>query len=157
MHPNSIKIMEKFCRQYLDIDTSKKYYVVDIGSQKIRDHETYRDMFVGRGHSYTGVDIAVGENVDIVGLENIKNEYDILISGQVMEHVKHPWDWLKSLKPFYKKYIVIIAPNTHTLHRYPIDTYRYFPDGMMDLFEYAGIPILEVYKDHNDTVGIGSK
>ena len=74
-----------------------------------------------------------------------------------MEHVKRPWDWLKSLKKYYRTYICIIAPNTWIEHKSPYDTYRYFPDGMRDLFEYADIKEIEIFKDGNDTVGIGGK
>lgn len=36
------------------------------------------------------MDIVAGPNVNIIGFENITKKYDIIISGQVMEHVKNP-------------------------------------------------------------------
>lgn len=103
------------------------------------------------------MDIVPGRNVDIVGYENITDVYDVLISGQVMEHIKRPWEWLREIKQYFTRYICIIAPNTAHEHRYPLDTYRYFPDGMRDLFEYAEITELEIFKDAGDTIGIGAK
>ena len=148
MHPNSMKLMQYFRDKYLDGAET----VIDVGSMKIRDNETYRPLFP----NYIGMDVEVGPNVDIVGYDAISCVYDVVISGQVMEHVKRPWEWLKNLTQYYRKYICIIAPNTAKQHRYPIDTYRYFPDGMRDLFEYAEISALEIFKDRKDTIGIGT-
>ena len=103
------------------------------------------------------MDLDAGENVDLVGFKNVVNIYDVVISGQVMEHVNRPWEWLKNLGKYYTKYICIIAPHTWKEHRHPIDTYRYFPDGMKDLFEYAGIKIEEILRNETETMGIGSK
>lgn len=128
--------------------------IVDVGARRVRrSHKTYRGLFPFP-FQYSGMDIEAGLNVDIVGYENI-TKHDVLISGQVMEHVKKPWEWLDSLKEYFTQYICIIAPNTWQEHRYPIDTYRYYPDGMRDLFEYAGIDILEIFKNNKDTIGIG--
>jgi hypothetical protein len=100
------------------------------------------------------MDVEPGRNVDIVGYEGL-GVYDVVISGQVMEHVPHPWEWLTDLAKLYRRYICIIAPNTWPEHRWPLDTYRYYPDGMRALFEYAGIPEVEIRRAGFDTIGIG--
>ena len=131
--------------------------ILDIGSKRVkRNHNTYRRLFPPP-FSYLGMDIEPGLNVDIVGYENIPNfPFDIVISGQVMEHIKYPWEWLKKLKKYFKYYICIIAPNTCVEHGYPFDTFRYFPDGMRALFEWAGIKEVEILKSGADTIGIGT-
>lgn len=154
MHSNSMRLMIDFRDRYLL--GMKGCSVLDVGAMIIKRGHSYREIFKS-DYNYTGMDIAPGPNVGIVGFENITETYDVVISGQVMEHVNHPWDWLKSLKPYFKKYICIIAPNTWKEHKYPIDTYRYFPDGMRDLFEYAGITVFKIFKSDKDTVGIGIK
>ncbi len=156
MHNNSLIAMQKFKDDYLF--DMKGATVLDIGSMHIMRAKktTYRNIFEP-DFNYVGMDIEAGENVDIVGYENIKDKYDVVISGQVMEHVKQPWEWLKLLEQYFKTYICIIAPNTHKEHRHPLDTYRYFPDGMKDLFEYAGIDAVEIYTSDNTTIGIGGK
>jgi len=136
MHKSSYNSMKKFRNKYIDPDSYVS--IIDIGSYDVNG--TYRNLFVeNQKWTYVGMDICPGPNVDIVGFENIKDKYDVLISGQVMEHVKRPWEWLPSLKKYIKQngLICVIAPNECKEHRYPIDTYRYFPDGMRDLFEYA--------------------
>jgi len=153
MHENSMMLMTYFRDRYLL--NMMGCSILDVGSMRvIKQKESYRDLF-GK-YNYVGMDIAPGPNVDIVGYENIKDVYDVVISGQTMEHVKRPWDWLKVLTLYFKKYICIIAPNKIKEHRYPIDTYRYFPDGMRDLFDYAEIAAIEIFRAGNDTIGIGT-
>lgn len=148
MHQNSLKLMTYFRDKYLTEGNT----ILDVGSMNING--CYKGLFYLK-YPYTGMDIEPGRNVDIVGFENIKEIYDVVISGQTMEHVKRPWDWLKGLTQYTRSFICIIAPNTWPEHRYPLDTYRYFPDGMRDLFEYASIHELEIFKSFNDTIGIG--
>ena len=150
MHRNSVKLMTYFRDKYID----GSEMVLDIGCAKVANHPSYRPLFAPK---YVGMDIIPARNVDIVGYENITDVFDVVISGQVMEHVSRPWDWLKSLTQYFTKYICIIAPNAHHEHRHPLDTYRYYPDGMRDLFEYAGIKELEIFKNSKDTIGIGTK
>jgi hypothetical protein len=151
-----MQLMTFFRETYLQ--DMKGASILDVGSFQCgpSPYPSYRDIFTS-DYQYTGMDIVPGLNVDIVGYENIVRQYDIVISGQVMEHVKRPWDWLKSLYPYYSKYICIIAPHTWIEHKHPFDTYRYFPDGMRDLFEYAGIREILIKKSKNDTMGIGGK
>lgn len=152
MHPESLKLMRYFIATYLH--QMKGCSVLDIGSRKVRRGQgTYRDLF--QDYLYVGMDIVPGENVDIVGYENIKGVYDVVISGQTMEHVEYPWEFLINLKQYFKTYICIIAPWKAQEHKHPIDTFRYMPDGMRALFKYAGIRELEIIKDKADTMGIG--
>ena len=151
MHKNSLKLMRYFRDKYL----KEGMTVLDVGSQRIRNQPSYRRVLEPMCQ-YTGMDIVKGKNVDIVGYENLNGKWDVVVSGQVMEHVKRPWEWLKNLVQYFTQYICIIAPNQHQEHKYPIDTYRYFPDGMRDLFEYAGIKELEIFRYYKDTIGIGT-
>jgi len=157
MHRSSIEFMTLFKDEYLL--NIKGCSILDIGSRNV-DPElqlSYRHIFED-DYKYTGMDIEPGNNVDIVGFNNIKGMlFDVVISGQTLEHINRPWDWLKSLVPLFNKYICIIAPHTFKEHKHPIDTYRYFPDGMVDLFNYAEIKIVDVMRNKNDTMGIGVK
>jgi hypothetical protein len=151
MNADSIVLMKYFIAAYC-----KGGDVLDVGSCCMHGQPTYRELFDPSRYNYMGMDVCEGPNVDIVGYESISKKYDIVISGQVMEHVKRPWDWLKNLVQYTRTYICIIAPHTHREHRYPIDTYRYFPDGMADLFDYAGIHAIEIFKSNESTIGIGN-
>lgn len=156
MHRSSIRLMRYFRDKYcLEIPGAA---VLDVGSRVIKTRNQlacYRSLFEPK-FDYTGMDLEPGLNVDLVGYHSIVRQYDIVISGQVMEHVRRPWEWLDNLVGYFTKYICIIAPNTWPEHRYPIDTYRYYPDGMRDLFDYAGIKDIEIFKKGVDTIGIGT-
>lgn len=159
MHSNSMKLMTYFRDKYLS--EMEGATVLDIGAKLqvgAGMQKTYKELFE-EDFTYIGMDVEPGPNVDIVGytaLSCLSYHFDVVISGQVMEHVCRPWEWLETLTAFFNKYICIIAPNTIHEHRYPIDTYRYFPDGMRDLFDYAGIKELEIFKSHRDTIGVGT-
>lgn len=150
-----MKLMKYFKISYLT--DMKGCSVIDIGAKQVSfDQPTYREIFEP-DYNYTGMDIVSGENVDIVGYEGITKTYDVLISGQTMEHIKRPWTWVMFLTRYFKRYICVIAPNDFAKeHRHPYDTYRFFPDGMRDLFEYAEIKELEIFKFGPDTIGIGT-
>ncbi len=154
MHRGAIKLMIYFRNKYLP--DMKGIKILDVGSRNLFENEefTNRPLFEPL-YEYVGMDIVPGKNVDIVGFENIKEKFDVVISTSTMEHVNHPWDWLKSLTPYFTKYICIIAPWRWEEHRFPIDTYRYYPDGMRDLFQYAGIKEVEIVMGRTDTMGIG--
>lgn len=155
MDYDSLELMKGFIAKHLN---GMNGTVLDIGSAKAgkrQPKETYRDLFEPR-FKYTGMDITDGENVDIIGYSNIKKTYDIVVSGQVMEHVKDPWDWLKNLAKYSNKYVCIIAPWKFKEHKHPIDTFRYLPDGMRALFEYAQIKEVEIFRKGCLIVGIGT-
>lgn len=151
MDRTSMLLMTGFRDRYLSQIQGAS--ILDVGSRGVRN---YRRLFEP-AFKYVGMDIIPGPNVDIIGFEDIDIAFDVVISGQVMEHVKRPWEWLKLLTSYFTKYICIIAPHTWKEHKYPLDTYRYLTDGMRDLFEYAGIKELEIKMDRRLTVGIGEK
>jgi hypothetical protein len=86
-------------------------------------------------------------------------QFDVVISGQCLEHVAMPWLWIKDLAAIAKPgaLIWITAPNTWEYHAYPIDCWRVWPDGMRALFRYAGLECLDFFTTGNDTVGIGKQ
>jgi SAM-dependent methyltransferase len=72
----------------------------------------------------------------------IKDElYDIVLSGQVIEHVAKPWIWLKELKRITKPggYIITINPVSWPYHEAPIDCWRIYPSGIAALAEETGL------------------
>lgn len=69
--------------------------------------------------------------------------YDIVLSGQVIEHVEKIWLWLKELKRIIKPngYIITINPVSWPYHEAPIDCWRIFPSGIRALAEEADLHI----------------
>lgn len=144
---------EAFVGEYLD--PQQKLHILDVGALDVNG--SYRELFQYDNWLYDGMDVVPGNNVDIVGYDKIIDLYDVIISGQTMEHVKRPWDWLKNLTRYGvpRAYISIIAPHEWEEHNFPIDCYRFLRAGMVGLFEYAGIEVIECYQKDRDTIGIG--
>ena len=71
--------------------------------------------------------------------------YDIIVSGNVIEHVRKIWVWTKELNRIVKKdgFVITINPVSWPYHEAPIDCWRIYPDGARALFEDAGFSILQ--------------
>ena len=153
MHSTSIDLVADFRDRYLP--TLKGCSVLDVGSCVYGKQVSYRDLFTD--YKYIGMDLVEGPNVDVVGYDALTPPYAVVISGQTLEHVERPWEFLRTLREYFTKYICIVAPNRTAEHRVPIDTFRYFPDGMRSLFNYAGIEVVEVGRFGKDTRAIGKQ
>lgn len=129
--------------------------VLDVGSQTVSGQSTsYKTLFDSSTESvkfnYTGLDMAQGVNVDIVvknpyvWKEISDNAYDVVISGQVFEHVEFPWFTIREMARVLKPggLMCIIAPSMSMLHRYPVNCQNYFSDGLIALSKYAGLETL---------------
>ena len=66
---------------------------------------------------------------------------DVVIATNVMEHVRKPWVWIKELARICKPagYVITINPVSWPYREYPIDCWRAYPEGMMALYEDAGL------------------
>jgi len=94
MHNSSIENMKYFIGKYVQNSAA----VLDVGSQEVAGQEntSYKRLFPD-GVRYTGCDMVSGNNVDIVlgspyNWKNIQaNQYEYVVSGQMLEHVEFPW------------------------------------------------------------------
>jgi SAM-dependent methyltransferase len=143
--------MKWFCENYCH-DDDKTKVVLDVGSYRVREQQSYREYFNSKSFEYFGLDMVEGPNVTIAVKapyqwnEVADNFCDILISGQAFEHIEFPWLTIQEIARVVKPngLICIIAPNGQSLHRYPVDCWRYFSDGMIALARWAGLEILHV-------------
>lgn len=159
MHPTAYADAQEFVAKYLDGRGSLS--VADVGSYDVNG--TLKPLFARDGWTYTGLDIAAGPNVDQVlpsaydWPAQLQGRFDVVVSTQVVEHVPHPWRWIRSVAGLAKPggMIYISTPNTIEYHPYPVDCWRIWPDGMRALFEEAGIEVVDCYAKGRDTTGIG--
>jgi SAM-dependent methyltransferase len=72
------------------------------------------------------------------------NTFDIVLAGQVMEHVKSIWRWVEELKRIIKPggYIILVSPVSWAYHEAPVDCWRIYPEGMKTLMEEKGLQII---------------
>ena len=70
--------------------------------------------------------------------------YDIVLSGQVLEHVRKPWIWIREVARVCKPdgLVITICPVSWTYHEAPIDCWRVYPEGMKALYEEAGLRVV---------------
>jgi len=70
--------------------------------------------------------------------------YDLVLSGQVIEHVRKIWVWMKEVARVCKPggLIVTIGPVSWPYHEAPIDCWRIYPEGMKALCDDAGLEVL---------------
>jgi len=142
--------MQALVERYLD--PAQALTIGDIGSYDVSG--SYRPLFARGTWTYTGIDVNAGPNVDVV-LESpyqfpiADAHFDVLVSGQAFEHVKFFWltwmEMVRTLKP--GGFIFLIAPSRGPEHRYPVDCWRFYPDGFRALAEYGKVDCLEARTD----------
>ena len=135
--------------------------VLDVGSWKKDSYRTFKEFVP---ENYTGIDIKDGPNVDIVvdpyewPFED--ESFDIVISGNSFEHMERFWDVFVEMVRVLKEggYICVLAPyKTAHIHRFPIDCWRFLPDGMKVLADVGKVKLIKSCKKNYLTVGIYQK
>lgn len=132
MHPTSYALVNTFAEHFLD--AKQHLRIIDIGSYDVNG--SFKPIFSKPNWEYKGLDMAPGPNVDIVAPAMpwplADNSYDVVVSGQCLEHVEAPWIWIKEIERICKPggFIMVIAPWQYPIHRFPVDCWRILPDGM---------------------------
>ena len=150
MHQSSYEHMVDLVARHLGERTPGA--VVDIGSQDVNG--SYRPIFDAAGWRYIGLDAAPGRNVEVVAPTPYRypfpsNTIDLVVSGQAFEHIDFFWvsflEMARILTP--GGLIFLIAPSRGCEHRFPVDCWRFYPDGYRALASWAGMALIEVTTD----------
>lgn len=155
MHQSSWDKMRDFRLKYLAGKENENLRIYDLGSQDVNG--SYKNIFDVPSWTYTGLDMEAGNNVDIVledpysWKEIPSNHADIIISGQVFEHIKFFWVTMLEISRILKPggICCIIAPSGGHEHRYPVDCWRFYPDGFQSLADFAGLKVRDVFTQWN--------
>jgi len=146
MHKESIELMRNFTERYLDKNLSLN--ILDVGSYNVNG--SYKSLFKNDSWSYCGLDMVNGSNVDVVSKSaydfGLDRQFDVVISGNCLEHVEAPWKWIKEVEKITKEggLVCIITPFSIGEHRYPFDCWRILPDGYKYLLEHeSNFTVLE--------------
>lgn len=72
------------------------------------------------------------------------DQYHVVLSSQVIEHVPHIWLWMKELARVCKPggHVITISPVTWFYHEAPVDCWRIYPEGMKALSDEAGLQVI---------------
>lgn len=127
--------------------------ILEIGSKSYHGQLSYKNLIDQSRFSYTGLDLEAGTNVDIVpgnphNWSEIGNEqFDLVISGQALEHDKFFWVTFPEIARILKcgGILALIAPGTGPIHRFPVDCWRFYPDAWEGLCQWAGLELVETY------------
>lgn len=138
MHDTALHIGGLFLQNYAQLDDAD---VLEIGAYNVngslRDHA--RD-----GTRWTGVDFEAGPGVDVVTqagtpLPVEDAAFDVVLASSVFEH--DPAFWVTFLDMCRKVraggYIYINVPSNGSVHRYPRDNWRFYPDSGQALADWA--------------------
>jgi SAM-dependent methyltransferase len=163
VHPTSYDL----CRQFVAgrLDRWESLRVADVGAADVNG--CYRPLFDAELWEYVGFDVgdAANVDVDVVDAEAwqipdaLRGSFDVVISGQVLEHVRRPWRWIHDVVSLVRPggLVWVCAPNTFQFHEYPIDCWRVWPDGLRALFEDAGLTEIACDRMAVDTYGTARK
>jgi SAM-dependent methyltransferase len=135
VHHSSLVKMTGFRDRYLSKRAKEPLRILDVGSQDVNG--SYRQIFSDPPWAYTGLDMAAGNNVDIVlrtpyvWHEVVSESADVVISGQAFEHIQYFWITMLEIARALKVggICCILAPSSGPEHRYPVDCWRFYPDA----------------------------
>ena len=132
MHISALNSFIDFKNTYLK-NQNNEIKIVEIGSQSINENIK---KHLNKNHTYIGVDIVEGNNVDIVledpyKLPFEKDTIDVVISISTFEHTEFFWlsylEILRVLKPTGLFFLNV--PSNSKYHRHSTDNWRFYPDS----------------------------
>ncbi len=150
MHQSSYEKMQGFRDRHLAGREAEALRIVDLGSQDVNG--SYRELFSGCAWTYVGADASAGRNVDVVladpdnWRELSSRSADVLISGQALEHMPHPWIAMLEIRRVLVPggLCCLLAPAGGPEHRYPVDCWRILSDGFAALADWADLEVVEL-------------
>jgi SAM-dependent methyltransferase len=140
MHRNSLLLFDRYARPLF----KDGLRVLEIGPD---DHpSTYRKLVNNPSITWETVDLFSAPGLTY----QARNEYefpvesasfDIVLSGQVIEHVRRVWVWMREVARVCRAggHVITINPVNWPYHEHPVDCWRIYPEGMRALYEEAGL------------------
>ena len=151
MHQSSYENMARFRQRYLGSRENEPLVIADLGSCDVNG--SYRPLFAIPAWRYLGLDVSPGANVDLVLRDPYRwselksDSVDVLISGQALEHIEYFWLTMLEISRILQPggLCCLIVPSAGFEHRYPVDCWRFYRDGMSSLATWAGFEVLEAF------------
>lgn len=138
---------------------NKNLKILDIGG---RDRSKVdRSKFYNSNHDVSVIDIADGDNVDIVGDAHKLSSYfqvntfDVLVSTSVFEHLHSPWKVAVEMNKILKKGGIALVQTHQTLgmHDIPWDFWRFSDEAWKAIFNSkTGFEILKTNMTHESFI-----
>lgn len=167
MHQSSRENMRQCFARYAKLipTTGAQPTVLEVASANVNG--SYRDDVMRFGFDYIAAGTDAQAEPDILLKDPYRipvgeKTFDIIISGQMLEHCAFFWDSFKEMARIVRDegFIFLIAPSAGSKQRYPVDYYRFFPDAYQALADHAGILLVDIFHDQRgpwkDLVGVFS-
>lgn len=150
MHKSSLQNMSSLIPRFFpESAETEKRTVLDVGSASLNG--AYRPLFCSDNWDYTGLDMSIGPNVDVVTEDPYNwpissGHFDLVVSGQTFEHIEFYWLSMLEIRRVLKPggLLFLIAPSRGPQHRFPVDCWRFYPDGFAAMAKWAGMELLWV-------------
>jgi len=147
MHLNSFLLFKKYASPYFKSNLK----VIEIGANGPSQYYDLIKPAIGNWHSLNlaGIDAAAGwayhiESKNEYSFPVDTGSYDIVLSGQVIEHVRDIYLWMEELYRIARPggLVITINPVSWPYHEAPVDCWRIYPEGMKALTERIGFRLL---------------
>lgn len=138
MHKSAYRHGQLFFSTYWRSDMKR---VLEVGSQNING--SLRD-FAPANSEWTGIDFENGVGVDLVikdssNLPFVSEYFDVVVCSSVFEHDDFFWLTFNEMVRVLNQngVLYINAPSNGTFHRFPYDSYRFYPDAGVALLRWG--------------------
>ena len=131
--------------------------VVEYIQPGMRILEVGPDQFPSSLINEINVDDIIWETIDITGDYSLsyhaideytypimRESFDMIISTNVIEHIRDPWKWMNELYRILKiqGILAIITPVSWDYHACPYDCWRIYPEALKMLFRKSSFDVL---------------
>lgn len=142
MHDNSRLMFERYAKPRF----AAGMRVLEIGATL--ESSSYLRAVGEPSITWETLDIAARPGVSHVAIDEYRyplpdDHYDVVVSGQVAEHVRQIWRWMAELKRIVKPggLVITISPVSWPYHEAPVDCWRMYPQAMKALCEATDLQL----------------
>lgn len=142
MHTNSQLLFQKYAKKFF----RPSMKVLEVGPDIVPS--TYQKIVSDSSILWHTIDLRHDPALTYCASSEYKfpvqtGAYDIVLSGQVIEHVRQIWVWIRELARVCKEggLVVTVNPTSWPYHEAPVDCWRMFPEGMRALYEHASLNV----------------
>lgn len=152
MHLSALDKARVFRTAYLQDFETTPLAILDVGSAIVDPTQhSNRDAMTNPHWRITGLDIEAGLNVEVVVADPYdwreieSGSVDVVTCSEVFEHAEYFWvtihEIARVLRPNGLAFIT--SPSSGPLHRYPVDCWRFYDDGLPAVARYGGLTVLD--------------
>ena len=150
MHPSQYQHMKRALGRHLP--HGRRLDILELGSGTSPGQtRTHRELLAEVDHTYVGVDVREGNNIDVVmtkpySIPAPSNSKDVIIAGSVLEHVPFFWASMLEVARVLRAgglWFVTVPSRGHK--HSAIDCWRFYPDGLRAVAAASRLELLEAH------------